>query len=34
MQKGFFEPYIRPEIIKQITRGAVIRDQVAKKNGR
>ena len=28
MQKGFFEPYIRPEIIKQITRGAVIRDQV------
>lgn len=31
MQKGFFEPYIRPEIIKQITRGAVIRDQVAKR---
>ena len=28
MQKGFFEPYIRPEIIKQITRGAVIGDQV------
>ena len=32
MQKGFFfEPYISPEIIKQITRGAVIRDQVAKR---
>ena len=31
MQKGFFEPSIRPEIIKQITRGAVIRDQVAKR---
>ena len=22
MQKGYFEPYIRPEVIKQITRGA------------
>ena len=31
MQKGFFEPYIRPEIIKQITRGACNRDQIVKR---
>ena len=31
MQKGHFEPYIRPEIIKQITRGACNRDQIIKR---
>lgn len=31
MQKGYFEPYIRPEIIKQITRGACNRDQIIKR---
>ena len=31
MQKGHFEPYIRPEVIKQITRGACNRDQVMKR---
>ena len=30
MQKGYFEPNIRPEIIKQITRGACNRDQIIK----
>ena len=31
MQKGYFEPYIRPEVIKQITRGACNRDQIVKR---
>lgn len=31
MQKGHFEPYLRPEVIKQITRGACNRDQIIKR---
>ena len=31
MQKGFFSAWIRPEIIKQITRGACNRDQLEKR---
>ena len=31
MQKGFFSPWIRPEVIKQITRGACNRDQLEKR---
>ena len=31
MQKGHFEPYIRPEVIKQITKGACNRDQIIKR---
>lgn len=31
MQKGHFEPYMRPEVIKQITKGACNRDQVMKR---
>ena len=31
MQKGFFYPWIRPEVIKQITKGASNRDQIAKR---
>ena len=31
MQKGFFSPWIRPEIIKQVTRGACNRDQLEKR---
>ena len=31
MRKGFFEPWVRPEIIKQILRGAANRDQLEKR---
>ena len=31
MQKGFFNPWIRPDVIKQITKGASNRDQIAKR---
>ena len=31
MQNGYFEPFMRPEIIRQITRGACNRDQISKR---
>ena len=34
MRKGFFEPWVRHEIIKQILRGATNRGPIGKENGR
>ena len=31
MQRGFFEPWVRPDIVKQILRGASNRDQLMKR---
>ena len=31
MQRGFFEPWVRPEIVKQILKGASNRDQLMKR---
>ena len=31
MQKGFFEPWLRPEFVKHITRGVTNRDQLVKR---
>ena len=31
MRKGYFEPWVRPEIVKQCTRGAKHRDQIVKR---